>query len=195
MKKHFALGHNAAHPGGHRPPLHVTGLDGGGLQRRTINDDLVLDADGRSGQCDDGLNERRCAGRAKASGQIETLARKIGGGTGRWTDEHTVTDRNRTVQRFYLPKAQRIGGREVHPIAAPCEGCRHRTEKDDAGADGRKRPALSRHRGMPRSRTWLWARVCCCARSYAATRCAALKLGQAATRVERSPSATCAAAA
>lgn len=149
MKKHLPLGHDAARPGGHRTPLGVTGMNGGGLQRRIINDDLALDADGRSGQCDDGLDERRCAGRAKTSGQIETLARKIDGGTGRWADEHTVAYRNWAVQPFNLPNAQRIGGREVHPIAAPCEGCRHCTEKDDSGADGRKRPDLSRHRATP----------------------------------------------
>ena len=104
MKKHFALGHDTARPGGHRPPLGVTGMNGGGLQPRIINDDLALYADGRSGQCDHGLDERRCAGRAKTSGQIETLAGKIDCGTGRRADEHTVTDRNRTLQGFDLPK-------------------------------------------------------------------------------------------
>ena len=105
MKKQLALGHDAARPGRHRPPLGVLGVNGRSCQGHIIYDDLVLDADGLSGQCDDGLDERRCAGRAKTSGQIEALAGKIDGGTGRRTDEHTVADRNRTVQRFYLPKA------------------------------------------------------------------------------------------
>lgn len=149
MKKHFALGHDAAHPGLHRPPLGVLCVNGRSCQGHIIYDDLALDADGLSGQCDHGLDERRCSGRATTSGQIKALAGEIDGRTGRRADEHSVADRNRAVQRFYLPKAKRIGGREVHAIAAPCKGCRHRTEKHGAGADDRKRPAMSRHRLMP----------------------------------------------
>jgi hypothetical protein len=149
MEKQFALWHHAARPGRHRPLLGVLGINGRSCQGHVIYDDMALDADGLSGQCDDGLDQRRCAGWAKPTGQIPALAGKIDGGTGRRADEDAIADRNRAVQRFYLPKAQRIGGCEVHPIAAPCEDCRHRTEKDGAGADDRKRPALSRHRVMP----------------------------------------------